>query len=198
MTEGRGKRDIIQTVKSDALAIPNIIGYFRLLLIPAFAVLYAQGSFASSALVLLASGISDIADGRIARKYNMVTDFGKFLDPVADKLTQCAMIICLASRFAVMWSLLAVLVVKETAMLLLSWYVLKKTDTVNSSCWYGKLCTGAIYAVMIAHIIIPNLSFIVSNALIGLCAALIVMSFFMYTGRFMRIVRQSAIKKDMP
>ena len=197
MTDKIKKRDIMREVRADALSIPNIIGYFRILLIPVFAVLYAQENFAPAVLVLIASALSDITDGRIARKYNAVTDFGKLLDPVADKLTQAAMIICLASKFPAMWSLLAVLAVKEAAMLVISWDVLRKTDTVNSACWYGKLCTGVIYAVMMLHVMKPNLSAYTSNALISLCAALIVLSFFLYTARFIRIIRVEGIKKDM-
>lgn len=197
MTDDVKKRDIMREVRADALTIPNIIGYFRILLIPVFAVLYAQENFASAVLVLIASALSDITDGRIARKYNAVTDLGKLIDPVADKLTQAAMIICLASKFPAMWSLLAVLAVREAAMLVISWDVLRKTDTVNSACWYGKLCTGVIYAVMMLHVMQPDLSVYTSNVLISLCAALIVLSFFLYTARFIRILQVENAKKDM-
>ncbi len=197
MTDEIKKRDIMLEIRAEAMSIPNIIGYLRILLIPVFAVLYAQGDFTSAVLVLIASVLSDITDGRIARSYDAVTDFGKLLDPVADKLTQGVAIICLASQFPMMWSLLAILVVKEAAMLVISWDVLRKTDTVNSACWYGKLCNAVIYAVMMLHILQPNMAGYTSNALITLCAALIILSFLLYTARFIRIIGAESVKKDM-
>ena len=85
------KRDIGKQIRDEAFSIPNMLSYFRLLLIPLFIVLYVHEDFTEALITLAVSGLSDILDGRIARKYNMVTDLGKVLDPVADKLTQCAM-----------------------------------------------------------------------------------------------------------
>ena len=87
------KRDIGKQIRDEAFSIPNMLSYFRLLLIPLFIVLYVHEDFTEALITLAVSGLSDILDGRIARKYNMVTDLGKVLDPVADKLTQCAMML---------------------------------------------------------------------------------------------------------
>ena len=154
MSEEPKTRNIGKQMRQEAFSIPNLLSYFRLLLIPLFIQLYIRGDFTEALITLAASGLSDIIDGRIARKYNMVTDLGKVLDPVADKLTQCAMMICVATRYPAMWWLLGLHVVKELIMIVMGWYVLKKTDTVNSAIWCGKLCTGVIYAVMIVHVIV--------------------------------------------
>lgn len=185
------KRDFKKELKEQAFSIPNLLSYFRLLLIPAFIILYLQEKFPAALAVLAASGLSDTLDGRIARKYNMVTDLGKFIDPVADKLTQFAMIICVATRFPAMWILLIIHTVKELIMLVFGIYILRKTDTVNSAKWYGKLCTGVIYAVMMVHVIVPNIPLAVSNACVVLCAGLIIMCFVMYSLRYVKLLRET-------
>lgn len=184
------KRSIVKDFKAEALSIPNLLSWFRLLLIPVFVIQYMNEEFMDALLTLAVSGLSDVLDGRIARKYNMVTDVGKVLDPIADKLTQCAMIICVATRFTAMWILLVIHVVKELVMLAFGYYVLRKTNTVNSAKWYGKLCTGVMYAVMMLHVVMPGLSVEISNCLALLCAALIVLSFVMYSLRYIDILRR--------
>lgn len=182
------KRNIGKQIRAEAFSIPNILSYFRLLLIPLFIVLYVQEDFTEALITLAASGLSDILDGRIARKYDMVTDLGKVLDPVADKLTQCAMMLCVAMRYPAMWWLLGLHVVKELIMLIMGWYVLKRTDTVNSAIWAGKLCTGVIYAVMMLHVILPHLPQPVSVGCTIVCAGLIVLSLIVYTARYVKIL----------
>lgn len=188
MSNAPMKRNIGRQIRAEAFSIPNILSYFRLLLIPLFIVLYVQEDFTEALITLAASGLSDILDGRIARKYDMVTDLGKVLDPVADKLTQCAMMICVAMRYPAMWWLLGLHVVKEAVMLIMGWYVLKRTDTVNSAIWAGKLCTGVIYAVMMLHVMLPHLPQPVSVGCTIVCAGLIVLSLIVYTARYVKIL----------
>ncbi len=188
MSNAPMKRNIGRQIRAEAFSIPNILSYFRLLLIPLFIVLYVQENFTEALITLAASGLSDILDGRIARKYDMVTDLGKVLDPVADKLTQCAMMLCVAMRYPAMWWLLGLHVVKEAVMLIMGWYVLKRTDTVNSAIWAGKLCTGVIYAVMMLHVILPHLPQPVSVGCTIVCAGLIVLSLIVYTARYVKIL----------
>ena len=80
----------------ERFSIPNLMGYFRLLLIPVFCYLYlAKEAYHWAAGVVLLSSLTDLFDGKIARKYNLVTNFGKFMDPLADKLLVCSALICL-------------------------------------------------------------------------------------------------------
>ena len=191
MTDESKKRHTSMSFAGEALSIPNLLSYFRLLLIPVFVTLYVQERFAAALITLVASGLSDILDGRIARRYNMVTNLGKILDPVADKLTQCAMIACIASRYPAMWLLLGVHIVKELIMLWMGVRVLRKTDTVNSAIWCGKLCTGVIYAVMMLHVIIPDIPVTISNASIALCGVLILMSLAVYSARYIKMLGET-------
>lgn len=94
-TENESKR-----LPEKIFTIPNLLSLFRLCLIPVIIRLYcAQHNYLRTTLVLTISGITDIADGIIARKFHMISDFGKIFDPVADKLTQIAMLFCLVTRF---------------------------------------------------------------------------------------------------
>ena len=82
--------------QNNIFTIPNLLSAFRLLLVPVIAWLYCgQGDYPLTAGVLLLSGATDIADGFIARRFRMVSDLGKVLDRVADKLTQAVALGCL-------------------------------------------------------------------------------------------------------
>ena len=113
--------------KKEIFSIPNLMGYFRILMIPVFCYLYIgkQRYLAASAAVLLSS-LTDLFDGKIARKFNMVTELGKLLDPVADKLTHGALALCLALRYPLMWALILLLIVKEGYMAVMGAVLLKK------------------------------------------------------------------------
>ena len=172
--------------------VPNALSLLRLFLVPVIVVTYWLSDpneipyVSIGALVL--SGISDSLDGIIGRHFNQITDIGKLLDPVADKLTQCAMMFCVAMRYPAMWWLLGLHVVKELIMIVMGWYVLKKTDTVNSAIWCGKLCTGVIYAVMMVHVIVPTIPQAVSAASAAVCAGLIILSLVVYTARYIKLL----------
>lgn len=103
--------------KKEIFSIPNIMGYFRIILIPVFMHLYfiaeTTRDYYIAAIVVAISSLTDFFDGLVARKFNMITDLGKFVDPLADKLTHGALIICFLSRYPLMWLLLLVFIIKE-------------------------------------------------------------------------------------
>ena len=144
--------------KENILTIPNLLSLIRILLIPFIIWLYcAQKAYLRTIIVIALSGFTDIIDGKIARKFNMVSDVGKVLDPVADKLTQATLVICLIARYPWMWALLALFAVKECLMLLWGYLTLKSTDTINGAKWYGKLSTVVLYAVMMILILFVDI-----------------------------------------
>ena len=86
--------------KDQVLTIPNLLSVIRLALIPLIVWLYiGKQEYSAAVAVILISGATDIIDGFIARKFNMVSDLGKILDPVADKLTQATVILCLTVKY---------------------------------------------------------------------------------------------------
>ena len=174
------------------LTIPNLMSFFRVLLIPVIVWRYCgRRDYPLAAAVLVLSGASDIADGFIARRFHMVSDLGKVLDPVADKLTQTAMLGCLLTRFPAVWWLLGVLVVKETVMACLGVAVVRKTGSVYSAAWHGKLATCVLYAVIFTHIVWFDLPGGVSTILAAAGAAAILLSLVLYTLQDVRKLREA-------
>lgn len=178
--------------KKNILTIPNLISLFRILLIPLIILLYCgKKHYTATIMVITISGVSDIIDGKIARKFNMVSDVGKVLDPVADKLTQAALVICLIARYPWMWALLALFAVRECLMLLWGYLTLKSTDTINGAKWYGKLSTVVLYAVMMILILFVDIPHAVATALMLLCGGTMLLSLVMYSRFYHAILDQA-------
>ena len=175
--------------------IPNILSMLRICMIPVFMHLYiAQGDYTGTAIILLLSGLTDTADGFIARHFNMISDLGKALDPVADKLTQAAMLLCLLSRFPLMIIPLLLLVVKEISSGVMSLMVIRRTNTVTGADWHGKVNTCLLYAMAVLHLVWPSIPAAISNAAIYTCTAMMLVSFALYTLRNIRAL--TAAKKE--
>ncbi len=175
--------------KKDIFTIPNMLSFFRILLIPAMVVLYCYYETHETVVVLIAvSGVTDILDGKIARKFNMVSDFGKFLDPLADKLTQAAMALCLAVRYPGMGVLFILMLVKESVLMVCAYGAFKATNTVNSAKWYGKVTTATLYAVMILLFLFPDIPLQVAEAGILLSGVVMVLSMILYVKFFIQIL----------
>ena len=176
--------------RKQVFTIPNLLSLFRLLLVPVIVWLYCgKEDYPLTAFVLLLSGATDIADGFIARHFDMVSDFGKVLDPVADKLTQTAALVCLLTRFRAIWWLLGTLVVKETVMTVMGLLVIRRTKAVYSSEWHGKLATCVLYAVIFTHIVWYDITQPVSVLLAAAGAACILLSLVLYTAANLRRLR---------
>ena len=177
------------------LTIPNLLSFFRILLVPAFIVAYLrtpESGFVAvwPIIILVLSGVTDLFDGMIARKFNQVSDLGKMLDPVADKLTQIAVVACLTIRFRQLWILLAVYIVKELAMVAGGLIVLKKKKQVPSAKWFGKTATFEFYCAMALFLVFPN--FLEQHpaliaVLMWITLVLLLFSLFMYAIQYFGI-----------
>ena len=166
------------------ITLPNILSFFRICLIPVIVWLYCvKKDYLMTTLVLILSAITDIADGIIARHYGMISDFGKAFDPIADKLTQFAMLLCLAFRFRLMTIPAAVLFVKEISAGIMSLMAIHRSGEVEGADWHGKVSTALLYGTMILHLIWFNIPAAVSTALIILCTAMMLLSAVLYAIR---------------
>lgn len=134
--------------RKEFASIPNILCYVRILLLPVFAVLFCQKQDFWAAAVIVLSGLTDVADGVIARKFHMETEMGKFLDPLADKLTQAVVSGCLLVRYPIMWILFTVIIVKESFQGIGGALLYRKIHSMRSSEWFGKVSTFVFYTVM--------------------------------------------------
>lgn len=182
--------------KNQILTLPNLLSLFRLLLIPVIIWSYflRKDHYLATAIILL-SGATDIADGIIARKFNMVSDFGKILDPIADKLTQIALLVCLSYKYPLMLILIVLFVLKECTMAALGAINIKKQQAVNSAKWHGKLNTIVLYGSMLLMIVFPELPKSFVDVMICLCIASMSCSLLLYTRFYILTWKQSSNDK---
>lgn len=177
--------------KKEIFSIPNLMGYFRILLIPVFCYLYmtakTEKDFLYAALVVLLSSLTDLFDGKIARHFHMVTDLGKALDPIADKLTHGALALCLATRYPLMWGLIFLLVIKEGYMGIMGLIFLKKGKMLNGAMWFGKVCTAVLFVGMLILFLFPSLSMSVVNGIIVVMMVVMAAALCMYIPVFRRM-----------
>lgn len=180
--------------KKDLWTIPNILCYIRFLLIPAFVILYIKattpGEYLRAAIIVFISGMTDFLDGFIARKYHMITDLGKLIDPIADKLTQASLIFVLIVKIKWMYLLLIMFLVLQLFLVIAGLIMLKKGTKLNGSKWFGKISTTVFYAVMLILVAMPTLKYQTTNALMLVCGAFLFLSLLLYMKEYILMYRK--------
>ncbi len=165
-------------------AIPNLLPYFRLMLIPVILWLYCfEEQYLWAAVVLILSAITDLLDGIIAQRFHMVSNLGKVLDPIASKLTQAALLFCLITSFPAMKIPLIVLIAKDSFIGILGALIIYETGIIYDTPWYEKTSTALIYPTIILHILWPGIPIFLSNSLVVLCTGMMLLSLLLYTAR---------------
>ena len=173
------------------LTIPNMLSFFRLCLIPVIMWLYCvEENYLWAGIILIVSGITDTVDGFVARHFHMTSDLGKVLDPVADKLTQAAMLFCLLTRFPLMILPLCIMVLKEFFMGVTGLMVIQKTGKVFGADWHGKVTTWLLYAMMILHVFWYNIPAALSRILIAACVVMMLISLVLYGRHNLKALRE--------
>ena len=159
--------------------IPNILTIIRILLIPVILFYVFTGQYIIAFIVFTLSGLTDIADGFIARKFNLISNFGKFMDPLADKLTQIATLTSLVITDIIPIWILVIVLLKEFIMIVGASFLYGK-DVVVYSRWYGKLATVLFYIAIVASLLVKQfgLSEIWANLDFGLYCLAIVTTVF--------------------
>lgn len=181
---------------SKIITIPNIMSLFRICLIPIIIWFYCfKDNYQLVGALLILSGVTDIIDGFIARRFNMITDFGKALDPFADKLTQASMMFCLTLRFPLMMIPFILLVIKEIISSVLVFIIIKKTKFVPMANWHGKVATALLYSMMFIHVFWSNIDSKISFASIMICTIMIAISFLLYGIAHIKVLKDH-LKKD--
>ncbi len=167
--------------KKEILTIPNLLSLFRLLLIPVYVIIYLNATenwhYYAAAGILAISCLTDMADGYIARRFNMTSTLGKILDPVADKATQFALIICLAVRYWAMIFLILLFVVKEGFQLIVGGMNLRKGKMLEGALISGKVCTTVLFISLIFMVMIPTMSQYIGNLLICIDMVFLLIAF---------------------
>ncbi len=143
--------------KKDILTIPNLLSLFRLLLIPVYVWIYFNGNHLVAAGIFALSCLTDMLDGFIARRFNMISTVGKVLDPFADKATQLTMIICLLIKHPQLIPMICVFLVKEIFQLIAAAIMLRKRLVLRGALLTGKISTTILFTSLVAMVLFPQL-----------------------------------------
>jgi len=152
---------MIKNWKKDILTIPNLLSLFRLVLIPVYMTIYLNATrpahYITAGIILAVSCLTDMIDGKIARKFNMISTVGKILDPLADKATQFTLIICLSIKYPVLWHLVPLFVIKESFQLIAGVLTLRHGKMLTGAQLTGKICTTVLFVSLIILVLMPDI-----------------------------------------
>lgn len=178
---------LIKNWKKEIWTIPNLLSLFRLCLIPVYVSIYLNATESAdyfiAAMILAVSCLTDLIDGKIARHFNMISTVGKILDPLADKLTQFTLILCLAMKYPILRYLVGLFVVKESFQLIAGGINLRRGRMLKGALLSGKICTTVLFISLILMVMLPGLSKNAVNiiAVIDLCFMLVSFGNYLFT-----------------
>lgn len=178
--------------------IPNILSAFRIVLIPFFVWQMLQGNTLYAGLILVGSGFTDLLDGFLARRFGWISNLGKVLDPVADKLTQAAVSFTLMLLLRHYWYFFAFMIAKDFVMLVLGGYLLVKGVTLDGAQWFGKLSTAVYYGATILIVLFPALPQWTVITLLSLASLCALIAALLYVPEFLRYKREEAQQNPGP
>jgi cardiolipin synthase len=168
--------------------IPNILSTFRIVL--AFVYLWIftsqeiEGKQEILAGILIVSAITDFLDGKIARRFHMVSELGKILDPIADKLTQGILLVCLLLQYRTAKYVLALFLIKESYMGIMGVRTIRVTGKNEGAKWYGKVSTAVFYTVMIVLSLFPGIPVDIGEGMLMVCGVFMLLAFILYAHRY--------------
>ncbi len=174
--------------KKEIFSIPNLLSLFRLALIPVYISIYLgatdDSQYFVAGMILAVSCLTDMIDGKIARHFNMITTVGKVLDPLADKLTQLALTVCLSMKYPALRPVLLLFLVKEIFQLCAAIFNYRKGKALAGALLSGKICTTVLFISLIVMVLFPNLEPEVVNAIALTDGSLLAFTFVQYIFAF--------------
>ncbi len=181
-------------------SIPNLLGYTRILLSFLYIYLFYKAihgqGFMPAIIVLIVSGMTDFLDGRIARKYDMVTRWGKILDPIADKVSLGAIILSLSFVHREIIFLGVFYALKEMLMALAGIYSVRIGCEVEGAMWYGKICTFVTYIILFILLINPKMKSSFVYSFVATDFVLMAFSLYNYIIYFVKICEDRKLILD--
>ena len=170
--------------KKEVFTIPNMLSLFRLALIPVYVDIYMNANemreYFLAASILAVSCLTDMIDGKIARHFDMTSTVGKILDPIADKLTQFTLTLCLSIKYPVLRFVLVLFVVKEGFQGIVGLVNLRRGKILPGALMAGKICTTVLFLSLIILVLLPDLNQKVVNAIALTDTAFLTYSFINY------------------
>jgi len=173
--------------REDLFKIPNLLCYIRILLVPVFIICFLKELYYTSALIVILASFTDILDGYIARRFNMITDWGKFIDPVADKLMQISMLLLTLIKIPQVLILVIFFVFKESVMLFIGIYLYKNNTNLNGAIKAGKMNTVVLDLVLLYFIAAPVIYTPVAYILILIVLSFLIFSFYEYMKEYKKL-----------
>ena len=174
--------------KTDIFNVPNMLSLFRLALIPIYVYIYLNAQIPRdywiAGGILAVSCLTDMIDGKIARKFNMITPLGKLLDPVADKFTQLVLTICLSMKYPVMRPVLILFLAKEFFQFFAALINYRRGKALDGALMSGKICTTVLFTSFTILVIIPNLHSLLVNCIGMLDMLCLLIAFIQYIFAF--------------
>ena len=178
----------IKNWKKEVFTIPNLLSLLRLVLIPVYVRIYLNANtpqdYLLSGIILAGSCLTDLVDGRIARKHHMISNLGKLLDPLADKITQLAITLCLSLRYQVLKPVLMLFLIKELFQLAATIVNLFRGKALAGALLMGKVCTTVLFVSMILMVICPDLPYGMVEGIAILDGAFLAVAFADYIRAF--------------
>jgi len=175
---------LIRDWKKEIFTIPNLLSFFRLILIPVYMTIYLKAEeisdYITAGIILAFSCLTDMVDGKIARKFNMITTFGKFLDPLADKLTQFSLLLSLAIRYPVLWAVFILFVLKESFQLFAGILAAKHGYILKGALFSGKICTTVLFLSFVVMVFFPEIDSAVIDAIAMIDGVFLMVAFADY------------------
>lgn len=192
------KKEASPQVSNKTLTIPNILSFCRIILITPFVKLFLDKNYIGAVIVIVISGLTDIVDGFIARRFHQESELGKILDPLADKLTLIAVGICLIFIEPYVLPVMIILVLKDLLMLVCGSHIVRHGIIPPKSKWYGKIGTFLFYITVGVIILMEILNYenkIISITLLTLTAVMMLFSLVMYARIFLKLNAQIKAKQ---
>lgn len=193
-----------EVISKDLMTIPNAISFIRILMITPFvaffiAAKYITGNYIPSIVIIALSGLSDLFDGMIARKFHQESELGKVLDPLADKLTLIAVGICLIFIEPYVLPLMIIMVLKDVLMIIGGTIVINKGVIPPKSSWYGKASTFMFYISVGMVVLMEIFNYhnqTLSLSVLSATAGMMVFSLVNYTIIFFKLQKQIKEKNE--
>lgn len=176
---------------NDILTFPNLLSFLRIPMAFLFYYFYNWGNTTGivlSAVTLLVSALTDLLDGKIARHFNQVSEFGKILDPVADKITQATFILCLFQHYPATIPLFIFFVIKEVTIAIFALIAVTKSGENHGALIYGKINTVLLYICLGLLLFFVGMPAYMANLILDIAFLSLFMAMTLYLIAYVRII----------
>jgi cardiolipin synthase len=174
--------------KKEVFTIPNMLSLFRLFLIPVYTGIYlnarSQGAYFLAGSILAVSCMTDIVDGQIARHFHMTSNLGRLLDPLADKLTQLTLTVCLSIKYPVLRAVLIIFIIKELFQTFVTFVMFTRGKALPGALIEGKICTTILFISLTMLVLMPSLPESIVNTIAITDVFFLAYSFISYAFAF--------------